>query len=269
MSAPGDTDMTSATASPDAAPLSEAAARKTSIWIRLWPAYLIASALGAAWYFGLFDLFSLAALRENYEGLRAFVDRNPVLAYGSFIAVYALTTTIMIPGALWVTIAGGLMFGLLGGTIATVTGATLGASILFFAAKTSLGSALRRMAGTYVRKIEGEFKENQVSYMFAMRFVPAMPFPIANIVPALLGAKYHWYLLTTALGIVPGVLAYTWIGAGAGAVFASGEELDLAAVARQLIPAGIALGVVSLLPVAYKKVFGRKAAARLEEGAPR
>lgn len=260
--------MTPATATVDAAPTPEPDDKKSSIWIRLWPVYLIATALGAAWYFGLFDLFSLAALRENYEGLRAFVDRNPVLAYGSFIAIYAVATTLMMPGALWITIAGGLMFGLLGGTIATVTGATLGASILFFAAKTSLGSALRRMAGKYVRKIEGEFKANQVSYIFAMRFVPAMPFPVANVVPAFLGAKYHWYFMTTALGIIPGVLAYTWIGAGAGAVFASGEELDLAAVARQLIPAGIALGVVSLLPVAYKKIVGRKAAARLEEGAP-
>ena len=239
--------------------------KKSSILIRLWPVYIIAGALGAAWYFGLFQLLSIDTLKDNYQGLRDFVTANPVLAYGSFIGIYAVATTLMMPGALWITIAGGLMFGLLGGTLATIAGATLGASILFFAAKTSIGTTLRKIAGKYVDKIEGEFKKNEVSYMFAMRFVPAMPFPVANIAPALLGAKYRNYLLTTALGIVPGVLAYTWIGAGAGEVFAAGEDLDLASVSLQLLPAFVALLVVSLIPVAYKKLAGRKA-AKLEQG---
>lgn len=250
---------TATVAATDAAGAPEAG-KKTSIFIRLWPVYLIAAGLVAAWQFGLFELLSLNALKENYEGLRGFVAANPALAYGSFIGIYVLATAFMLPGALWITIAGGLMFGLVGGTIATVIGATLGASVLFFAAKTSIGSSLRKMAGKFADKVEGEFKQNEVSYMFAMRFVPAMPFPVANVVPALLGAKYRNYLLTTALGIVPGVLAYTWIGAGAAAVFAEGGDLDLGSVAGQLLPAVIALLVVSLIPVVYKKIAGRKGA---------
>ena len=84
-----------------------------------------------------------------------------------------------------------------------------------------------------------------------------VPFPVANIAPALLGAKLPHYVLSTALGILPGVIAYTWIGAGLGAVFAAGEEPNLAGFARQLLPAFFALAAISLAPVVMKR-FSRK-----------
>ncbi len=238
---------------------------RTALWIRLWPLYVIAAGLGAAWYAGLFDLLSLETLRAQQETLSAFVANNLLLAIAAYLAVYALATLFMLPGALWITIAGGLLFGLAGGTAATVIGATLGASALFFAAKTSLGETLRNRAGPFLRRMERGFRENEVSYMFAMRLFPVVPFPVSNIAPALLGARYHNYLVTTALGIIPGAAAYTWIGASLGASLDPDETQSLFGVVQNFVPAFVALAVVSLLPVAYKKVFGRKAATELEE----
>ncbi|MCA8899965.1 MAG: TVP38/TMEM64 family protein [Hyphomonas sp.] len=234
------------------------------LWRRLWPVYVIAAGLGALWKFDLFRYLSLETLREQQEALRAFVEGNFVLAVAAYIAVYAAATLFMVPGALWITIAGGFLFGLAGGSVATVIGATTGASLLFFAARTALGGVLRERAGPFLRKMEAGFSENPFSYMFALRFLPIVPFPVANIAPALLGAKYRDYAVTTAVGIIPGVIAYTWIGAGLGATFAAGEDPDIASVARNLLPAFAALGVVSLMPVLWKKTFGRKRAAPTE-----
>ncbi|WP_084420155.1 TVP38/TMEM64 family protein [Henriciella litoralis] len=244
----------------------DASQSSTSIWVRLWPVYLIAAGLGTAWYIGLFDYLSIETLQRQNETLQAFVTENLLLAIAAYIAIYALATLFMLPGALWITVAGGLLFGLIGGTLATVTGATLGASLLFFAAKTSLGKILGEKAGGFVKKMEAGFKENSISYMFALRLLPLVPFPVANIAPALLGARYRNFLLTTALGIIPGVLAYTWIGASLGATFDAGETQSLLGAVTNFIPAFVALGVVALLPVAYKKFFGNKA-AKLEEAA--
>lgn len=231
----------------------------TPLWRRLWPLALIVIAFAAAWASGVHNYLSLDTLRQQQDTLRGFVSQNTLLAFAIFIAVYATATILMLPGALWITIAGGFLFGLWGGTPATVAGATLGASILFLAAKTSVGSALRERAGPFVQKLEKGFQEDAVSYMFALRFLPVVPFPVANIAPALFGAKFRDYVFTTSLGIIPGVLAYTWIGAGLGATFAAGREPDFASIASNLIPAVIALATVSLLPVAYKKFFPRKA----------
>ncbi len=246
----------------DASPPGPATARP--LWQRLWPVYLILAGLGTAWALGLFDYLSLETLRAQQAGLRAFVEDNLVLAVAAYIAIYAMATLFMMPGALWITITGGLLFGLAGGSLATIAGATLGASLLFFAAKSSVGGSLRKMAGKYADKVREEFHDSPLAYMFAMRFVPAMPFPVANILPAILGARYRDYAITTALGIIPGVVAYTWIGAGLGATFARGEDPDLASVFQNLLPAGIALVVVSLLPVVWKKLLKKKP-AKLEE----
>ena len=110
----------------------------TSIWVRLWPIYVIVAGLIAAWAFGLFDYLSIETLQRQNASMQAFVDENIVLAVAAYIAIYALATAFMLPGALWITIAGGLLFGLFGGSAATVVGATLGASALFLAAKTSI-----------------------------------------------------------------------------------------------------------------------------------
>jgi uncharacterized membrane protein YdjX (TVP38/TMEM64 family) len=234
--------------------------KPTPLAVRLWPLYLIGAGLLAAWALGLFDYLSLETLRTQQNALRGFVNEHLVLAVGAYVLVYAAATLFMIPGALWITIAGGFLFGLYGGTPATVVGATLGASLLFFAARTSLGVTLQERAGPFVKKMERGFQEDALSYMFALRFLPVVPFPVANIAPAILGAKYRDYAITTALGIVPGVIAYTWIGAGLGATFSAGEDPNIASIARNLVPAFAALGVVSLIPVAYKKLFSKKAA---------
>ncbi len=188
--------------------------RPAPLWRRLWPVYVIVAGLTTGWQLGLFRYFSLETLREQHEALRAFVENNLLLAVAAYVVIYALSTLFMVPGALWITIAGGFLFGLAGGSATTVVGATLGASLLFLAARTAFGGMLRERAGPFLRKMEAGFHQNPRSYMFALRFLPIVPFPVANIAPALLGARYPDYALTTAIGIIPGVVAYTWIGAG-------------------------------------------------------
>lgn len=233
--------------------------KPSSIWIKLWPVYLIAAVMLGAWQLGAFQYLSLDTLREQQDVLKGFVSENLILAVAIFIAVYAAATLFMLPGALWLTIAGGFLFGLVGGSLVTIAGATLGASMLFFAAKTSIGSALRQRAGPFMARMEAGFNESPFSYMFALRLIPVVPFPVANIAPALLGAKYREYVITTALGIVPGVVAYTWIGHSVGASLDPDATQDLFGVVANFIPAFAALGVVALIPVAYKKITGRKA----------
>ncbi len=237
----------------DASANNQAASRQP-LWKRLWPVYVIVGVIGVIMANGWHKLLSLETLRDQREILTGFVSDNFFLALAIYVATYVTATTLMLPGALWITLAGGFLFGLATGSMATVLGATLGASVLFFAARTSLGAALRNRAGPFLRRMEKEFNEDALSYMFAMRFMPMVPFPVANIAPALLGARYAPYALSTSIGVVPGVLAYSWLGAGLGDVFDAGGELDLGGFFAKLAPAFVALAVVSLLPVAIKRI---------------
>lgn len=230
------------------------------LWRRLWPVYIILAGLGIALSQGWHELLTLESLSANAASLDAMVRENFLIVFISYVAIYAAATTFMVPGSA-LTIGGGFLFGLALGTPATVIGATLGASILFFASKTSIGSVLRDVAGPFIEKMRAGFAENPVSYMFALRLIPLFPFAAVNIAPGLLGAKYRDYLVTTFFGIIPGTLAYTWIGAAVKGTLLEGGTPDIGSLAANFVPAFIALGVVSLLPVAYKKLFAKKVPA--------
>ncbi|MEM1306744.1 MAG: VTT domain-containing protein, partial [Pseudomonadota bacterium] len=143
-------------------------------------------------------------------------------------------------------------------------------------AKTSLGETLAAKAGPWVGKLREGFQENALSYMLFLRLVPAFPFVVVNLAPALLGVKLRTYVLGTLFGIIPGTSAYTLVGASLGAplqaenarhaacVAEKGAEactysVDLSQlVSRELIFAGIALAVVALIPVAINALKKRK-----------
>jgi uncharacterized membrane protein YdjX (TVP38/TMEM64 family) len=231
--------------------------KQRPIWLKLWPIYLIAAGLGLAISQGWHQYLTIESLSDNAVWLDELVKNNLLLVLGLYILIYAAATTFIIPGGV-LTIAGGFLFGLYIGTPATLIGATVGASILFFAAKTSIGSVLRQIAGPFLEKMEKGFNDNALSYMFALRLIPLFPFAVVNIAPGLLGAKYRDYLITTFFGIIPGTLAYTWIGAAIKGTLLEGGEVDIGSLAANFLPAFAALGLVALLPVAYQKITGRK-----------
>ncbi|MAK62404.1 MAG: TVP38/TMEM64 family protein, partial [Ponticaulis sp.] len=140
--------------------------KKTNWLSRLWPLGLLVIGLATIYFSGAYKYLSIDTLQTQRETLKAFVSDYLLFAVVGFILIYALATIFMLPGALWITIAGGFLFGLVGGSLATVTGATLGATTLFFIARTSVGEPLRKRAGPFLRKVEAGFKDGAISYMF-------------------------------------------------------------------------------------------------------
>lgn len=237
----------------DTTELPASSTQKTNWWLRLSPVALIVIVLATLYFTGWYKVLSLDTLEAQRANLNAFVSEYLFVAVIAYLLVYALATIFMLPGALWITISGGFLFGLVGGSAATVVGATLGATTLFFIARTSIGKPLRSRAGPFLKKLEAGFREDALSYMFFMRFMPMVPYPVSNIAPALLGAKPREFILATSIGIIPGVVAYTWVGAGLGGIFDRGEDLNLGGLAAQITPPLLALAVVSLIPVVIKR----------------
>ena len=231
--------------------------RPKSFLLRIWPAYVIAIVLVIAWQSGLTEYLSIDTLREYQQVLKKFVAAHPIATFLVFVVVYAIATAFMLTGA-WITIAGGVLFGMIFGTIGTTIGATIGASLLFWVAQTSIGSVLRERAGPFLSKMEKGFQEDAFFYMLATRLIPAVPFAVANIAPALLGAKFREFVLVTAIGIVPGVVLYTSIGTGLSASLDTENAGDPVEIAKNFIPAFVALGIVALLPVVYRRFVMKK-----------
>lgn len=235
---------------------------KPSPLVRFLPLIVVALALAVFFSLGLQRYVSLDALRENRTALAAFVQGNLPAALLLYMALYVALVSISFPGAGFLTITGGFLFGVWG-TVPTVLAATIGACVVFLAAKTALGGALREKAGGFIAKFEEGFREGEFSYILLLRLVPAFPFWVVNVVPAFLGATLGKYALATLLGIIPGSFVFTSIGAGAGAVFDAGGQLTLKGVMTQpdvLLPV-FGLAALSMIPIAVKALRRRSAAA--------
>jgi len=241
---------------PDTA--AEPTAKKAPFW-RYLPIAVLALGLTAFFALDLHRYFSFETLKENRMVLQAFVERHFLLAIAIYGAGYAIAVAFSFPGASILTIAGGFLFGLTSGTLATVLGATLGATGLFLAAKLAFGNLLRRKAGKTLRKMEAGFQENAFHYLLVLRLVPLFPFWLVNLAPALLEVPLRTYILATFIGIVPGTFVYVSIGNGVGALFDRGETPDLGVIFEPaiLIPI-LGLSLLALVPVAYKKIRARK-----------
>lgn len=235
----------------------------TPLWKRLLPLGVILIALGLFFALGGPQYVSIESLRENRETLSALVADNFALVLIGFIALYALLVGISFPGASFLSIFGGFLFGTLVGGFGIVIGATIGATAIFLAARYALGDTLSKKAGPYMKKFEAGLKENELSYLFILRLIPAFPFFIVNIVPALFDVKLRNYVLSTFFGIIPGALVYASVGAGVGAIFDAGGEVQLSGLMLQPKVFGPILGLIalSLLPILYKKFKGTPAGA--------
>lgn len=220
---------------------------------------LIAATVG---YFTLGDYLTFETLREHREALLAFRDDNRLGLAAAFVAVYAAIVAFSLPGAAVTSVTGGFLFGLALGTALNVLAASLGAMAIFLAARWGLGRMLAaRMDASEgrIKKIKKGLHEHELSVLFLMRLVPAVPFFVANLLPALVGVKFTNFALTTVLGIVPGAIVFTWIGVGLGEVFDRGESPDLSLLWEpQILGPILALCALAALPILIKTVRGKR-----------
>ena len=214
---------------------------------------VLAAVLGAVL---LRDRLSFAALAENRAALLAFRDTHYGQAAAVFVAAYAVMVAFSLPGAAVATLTGGFLFGVFPGVVFNVIAASAGAVAVFLAARAGIGAdvaaRVQAQGGAGARLMAG-LRENAWSVLLAMRLVPVVPFFVANLIPAFTGIRLWPFAVTTAVGIVPGTLVYTSLGAGLSEVFARGETPDLGVIfAPQVLWPLLGLAALALLPVGLR-----------------
>lgn len=229
------------------------AGRSASLARRLAPALVVIAALAVGYALGLHERLSIDSLADSRQALMQAADASPVIAPLLFVLLYAAAIALAFPAASVLTIFGGFLFGWLFGAALVAVAATAGATVLFLVARTAFGDFLRsRVTGIAARLAEG-FERDAFSYLLALRLAPVFPFVVVNIVPALFEVRLTTFVAATAIGILPGVLAYTYLGQGVDSVIvaaeAAGENVSLGdLVTPQITLAFAVLAIVAVLP---------------------
>jgi len=220
---------------------------------RLLPVILLAATALVVYWSGLHRYVTFRAFVEHREWITAEVADLGLWAPLAFVAVYAVSAAISIPGALFLSVLGGFLFGTILGSVCDLAGATLGGTIVFLVARTSFADVLRRRAGPFMRKLEAGFRENAASYLLVLRLVPLFPFWLVNLVPAFFGVRLRVFVLCTFFGMIPAAVIYAGIGAGLGEMLDRGEAPDLGTVfePRVLLPM-LGLALLAITPALYR-----------------
>jgi uncharacterized membrane protein YdjX (TVP38/TMEM64 family) len=206
----------------------------------LRPGFALVLAAAAVWLLTHRHLIGLATIEP---ALRALGFWAPL----GFVVIYAAGTVLFVSGAL-LSLAGGALFGPVWGTIWNLLGATLGATIAFLLARGIAGTwVTRRLGGRLKRLVDGVSAEGW-RFVALMRLVPLFPFNLLNYALGLSGISLPAYVLTSFVCMLPGAVAYTWLGY-AGRSAASGET---SALRYGLLGLGV-LAMIAFLPRLFRR----------------
>lgn len=220
------------------------------------------------------NFLTIEWIGKNYTLLQSSVQEHFILALMIYMFLYVVIVFLCLPLSLVATLSGGLLFGWKIGATSAIFSATLGATLLFEVAKTSLGSLFLENITPWLAKLRDGFNKNAFSYLLFLRLVPLFPFFVINLVPAFLNVPLKTFISATFLGILPATFAYSYAGSSLASVVEAQNLGYATCLARQKIEkelecpyvldtnhlltpevlyALVFLGCVALLPVVLKR----------------
>jgi uncharacterized membrane protein YdjX (TVP38/TMEM64 family) len=158
------------------------------------------------------DLLTLENLKARQADIESYRSKNPALSVFLFCSIYIVFAALSIPGAVFLTLIAGAIFGLLYGTIWVSISSTIGATLAFLISRFFFQQAIKNRFGDKLNTIEENFKKDGPFYLFSMRLVPAIPFFLINLAMGLTPIKTSHYMLASWIGMLPGTIVYVNTG---------------------------------------------------------
>jgi uncharacterized membrane protein YdjX (TVP38/TMEM64 family) len=207
------------------------------------------------WLLGLALLAGIGlalAYREQLDAaaLEAWVQSAGIAGPLLFMALYAVAAVLFLPGSV-LTLAGGALFGPLWGTLWNLTGATLGAALAFLVARYLAADWVQRRAGPRLQRLNDGVAAEGWRFVAFTRLVPLFPFNLLNYALGLTRIPFPAYLLATWVFMLPGALAYTYLGFTGREAVAGGQDL----IQKGLIALAL-LAAAAFLPRLVRKLRG-------------
>lgn len=175
--------------------------------------FVVVSLVVIAWYFGLYEYFSLTSLQSNRAYLEEAVKINYIKSVLIFMAVYAAVIALGMPGVPPLTMVGGFLFGFIPTVIYASISATVGTTISFLVIRYVAGNVIR---GKYAQKLE-RFNEKiashgAASYLLTLQLMGLIPYFVINVLAALTNVPVVTFIWTTFVGSLPILGIYAFAG---------------------------------------------------------
>ena len=182
--------------------------------------------------------------REQFDAaaLESWVNNAGSAGSLLFMLIYAIGTVFFLPGSV-LTLAGGALFGPVYGTFYNLTGATIGAMVSFIAARYLAHDWVEKKTGGRMKQLKQGVEGEGWKFVAFVRLVPLFPFNLLNYALGLTKIKFSHYSIATYIFMLPGAIAYTYLGYAGREAIAGGDGLI-----QKIMLAFALLAIVGFLP---------------------
>jgi len=202
-------------------------------------ALLFFAALAAAWRWSPLGEWITPA---TFEALAETIRQAPATPVWVML-VYVVASLLAVPITL-VVVATALAFGPWAGAAYALGGAVLGAAVTFALGRLLGRATVRRLAGSRLNALSRRLGRGGITAVFIFRILPVAPFTIVNLVAGASHLSLRDFLLGTALGMAPGIVAISVFTDRLAATLSDPSPLQITVLAVVLL--SIALGAAGI-----------------------
>lgn len=211
---------------------------------------LIAAVVGLVVIFkvlGLEQYFTLSYVKASQAKLASLYADHRLMVISAYIVIYILVTSLSLPGAAIMTLAGGALFGLLIGTIVVSFASTIGATFACFVSRFVLRDWVQERFGDKLKEVNEGIEREGSFYLFTLRLIPIFPFWLINLVMGLTKMPLKTFYWVSQVGMLAGTVVYV----------NAGKELAKINSISGILSPGLILSFVllGLFPIATKKLL--------------
>ncbi|PIS02309.1 MAG: hypothetical protein COT85_05960 [Chlamydiae bacterium CG10_big_fil_rev_8_21_14_0_10_42_34] len=218
------------------------------------PPLVIGLSVSLVYLLGIDKYFTFDFFMKNQAELLRLSNEHWLLSPLVFLGVYTLTVTLFLPVGVFIAILGGFLYPDLLGIFYTLIANTLGSCFSYFLMKTPMQGLFEKQAGPRLKKMGKQFKENAVSYLLFLRFIPISPLWLINLASVFFGVRFWPFAWTSLVGSIPFAIIFIQIGSQVNTTLNSGGEITLSSMLSwQTILALVGLALLSLAPIFFKR----------------
>ncbi len=222
--------------------------KKSSNLNKIIIVFVVIALLAVFKIFNLGDYLTLTYIKESQEKFQIIYGDNRAAVIGSYMLIYILVTSLSLPGAAVMTLAGGAFFGLVVGTVVVSFASTIGATFACFVSRFILRDWIQSRFGEKLKMVNEGVDKEGAFYLFTVRLIPVFPFWLINLVMGLTSMRLVTFYWVSQLGMLAGTIVFV----NAGKELAKIDSLS-GILSPTLILSFVLLG---LFPLVTKKLMG-------------
>ena len=173
---------------------------------------VIAALIASFFVFDLNQYLTLESLKSNQQDLAQYIEANWLVAFVSYLVIYAAATALSVPGAAILTLGAGALFGFGWGLLLASFASSIGATLAFLASRFLLRDWVKSTFSKKLESIDKGIEKDGAFYLLSLRLVPIFPFFIINLVMGVTGIKTWTYYWVSQLGMLIGTAVYVNAG---------------------------------------------------------